>query len=106
MSMTGMKDEKSRARNIAQKLTNSDGYGRKSVAHRTSNVGASLLAKGPAHSMHVLTVTPLSRASSLPQGKCNLLEKGLAPTGAKQVTRRHQNCSYPAPGSRIGCIYR
>ncbi|TBN48920.1 hypothetical protein EYC95_07490 [Pseudomonas sp. BGI-2] len=35
-------------------------------------VGAGLLAKGPSASISMLTDTPLSRASPLPQGGCGV----------------------------------
>ncbi|TIR55199.1 MAG: hypothetical protein E5X26_00045 [Mesorhizobium sp.] len=85
MSMTGIKDEKSRARNIAQKITNSDDYGRKLAA-------------------------PSSRAGSLPQG--NAFQCGSEPardggrSGNDELIRHHRSYSYPARGSQSACTYR
>src|SRR5687768_6023559 len=50
-------------------------------------VGASLLAKAPAHPTGMLTDTPLSRAGSLPQGVCGA-RKIQATTGMLKLEPR------------------
>ncbi|PWE47041.1 hypothetical protein C9I49_05265 [Pseudomonas prosekii] len=75
-----------------------------SCVRRTFPVGASLLAIRPAHSTSSLSGTPLSRASSLPQGLITsvvlrrpCLPRSIAPSACRPRFASQTSRSSPRP---------
>ena len=91
------------------------------MQHHKSTVGASLLAKRPSHPTSMSPDTPLSRASSLPQGSCigfNTVQHPKSTVGASLLAMRLAHPTSMSPdtplsrasslpqGSCIGFKYR